>query len=755
MSTLDFTARALALRLERDLATRLILIPTFADARSKARVIPAGTETVQTAGHQIEGLGGARYNTRDPMTGLAIDAAFIAANPLTSFRAVDEDNKSRYFALAEEVPDASQFGLVAGVNDQGLANTLDALVDLDKLPAFLRGLIPFASARSPAEQQGALNAMEAWVATRSRRCTIEDQGRPVILEEPWLPQSGNHVTVNAQIVNVTQNVSYVGQGACVKLGEGHPAYWSPTNPGAQATFWLLETPSPGSNVTLADTGSNRADALAELAVGDGIHAISKDRYYIGAGGHHRYDIVHTARITSIDAATGLITLDDPLDEVRGSFEICKAVQPTISVGTSPFTMWTLFDYRLSGRGSLISVTDPLSRPAAKRLDIDLSLLFGETCFFLGQMFDSRIRFEIASAQHTMMDAAGNCTNCEFGARVLYFRGSGETNRTACVLNEQSRNVVLKAQAFIAPDYDASYLMRFASVRYCGFQIDRIFAPSVTASILIEEGIQPGAGETMPLIEANWFDLGRVECGTPTRFFDSNLADSSGFEMRRGTFYGEATQPVRIASKNGKISPLVRFESQAIELQAGASGWNIKGAYIADGISENGGKIADNDVQGVISKTWEQLRAQKVDSTSHLTISATAAGTPFAGITIPPDTLRPGDRISVFASGRAAAGGGTKTISISDDEGEVSSLTVPSGAKGWRLEGELAVQAPTNIALTGTISTDTSIKTFEVRRTGLNLAAASRSILLDCYKAVASDSLFVYSNRLVPQRVGHG
>ena len=35
------------------------------------------------------------------------------------------------------------------------------------------------------------------------------------------PHRAASVTVNAQIVNVTQNVSYVGQGACVKLGESY------------------------------------------------------------------------------------------------------------------------------------------------------------------------------------------------------------------------------------------------------------------------------------------------------------------------------------------------------------------------------------------------------------------------------------------------------------------------------------------------------------------------------------------------------
>lgn len=680
-----------------------------------AAVIPAPVMAVDTAGHTAPGIGSARY-----IENAALDDATITAFPHTTFK----DAGGRYWELAEERPTLRQAGYVHGTTT-GLPIT------------------------------EILDELELFVSTRTKKLELERFATPIPLVTPWRPRSGNDILLRAH-VTITPATAIPGENCCIRFGDFFPSYTDPTTTGGSTPTQFATGYSIGNIAQITNVVTVPGALAVALSVGDGVMVESEAAHRINNANRANYSLV--TRVAGIDLGTNQITLADYIDEAIGNAKIFQGDQPDVkATAAARHGMFVLFDYTMHGDGILDGQADnAMMRSACYNTKLLGISLRGKHGVFGNLICKSNWILREVRAYEKLVDIAAASHEFDCYAEQWIFDGPGDLDAggiSAFVINEASRKVHVRGKSALLPEYTNNSVFEYRNCRQSGFDFEFVSAPNCTAAFAFEADFN-GIG-TEPQMYANYIRVGTAVTGTGRPLNCAN-DNALGFEVRGGVFVCTGTNNARIKGRNGKILPGVRFANIGLDLMAGVTGWRIASADIDGGIVEVTGKRSDNIISGGKSVSWSALRAVRQNSTTYLTRTQTAAGTPIATMAIPPGALVAGDRIRIKARVTSTGNNAAKTLELRDDTGAVVTIAIPAAAAAQSIALDFTAVVQTNVALSfvGTVTVGAVTTAYTARRTTLDLSANGRTIELDGWKTDAGDGLFIHELQMQPVREGH-
>lgn len=566
------------------------------------------------------------------------------------------------------------------------------------------------------------------------------------------------IHLEGDLYNSTPISAEGGQNQTVfKQGNYHPTYLRLTGSN-RLTWFTCGSPVLGASSVTLDSGTNRTDGLAALAVGDLIILRSAAFYLAGAANTDRPDWGQMAEITAIDSGTGVISLSQTLDESVTDCYIAKVDDDNV-LDLQGEPLFAAKNISITGPGRIGSVGSAIARTAMYQNEIHLGEIYGESAFYGALFCYTNMSFDNITINGKLADVSclSHYSNFNFGHCT--FEGPGEgVNMT--LIAENSRYIKIKGHSLLAGEYADGVIVALLTSRKVDVDIDHVVAPAVTASaISINNALYSGSGQTQPRSHDQSVRFGTFVTGNSGIIGSFVDMGNDGGQLLRpkvtGTFLGvPTTRAATILGTEADISDAY-FENGEIRL-SGTTQAKMANTFAAGGISYATTTYQQNRISGMDSISWRTFRALSADATPNTTITSTTVGNDIVSFAIPAATIVALDRVTCFISGRVTGTNDAKNIQITDDTGALITLSLLAAFTG-AFSVELVVNVSSNtiyMATARAVGTGLSAVLTDTRRTGLDLTTNGRTITYEAWVSNASDSIIIDSYRFIPSRAGH-
>ncbi|MBB3229738.1 hypothetical protein [Halomonas stenophila] len=526
-------------------------------------------------------------------------------------------------------------------------------------------------------------------------------------------------------------------------GTAHPYTWNlltyhgidDANAGEQQA--TMEIPGEESNYTIGDL------------------VVIRGGGYYEENGHRKY--LYQMLTEVIAVGSGSVTLRDAFDEAVTDLQMANITTETL---TAPEGVPFFIARNTKVRDIRVEAAVTIARGGVYRGEfVDIECSGGRQLMVINSLSFVSIRNLSGSAKERFLELANNCHDSTFNGGNWSYVPGGQSAHQLLSFHENTRNChVIHVTINCGPFNETTSVVKFGAGRRNSFSHSTIYAYQASTHLLLfqDQNVSGGTGAT-PLCQDNGVKHVDFYGGSLNRFF--RMQQSNGNIIKPFivgcNFYGAVTVDAgEVDGTDGRIIDNV-FESGALNLLAGITGFVVTGNHIPGGLSGLTDDILrNNTIHGNTSDASLAVSGVNFHQVGRQGINVTTPSNPLAVANYPAGSLKPGDVIRAHASGNASGTGNSKRFQFRFQGQGFGSITMPAGYEGpWSATCEIVVESDTAISLSVTTTTDTVVPDAQHISGLASLNTNAAPLRLEGWVDDAADTLFVNRSHGIATKTG--